>query len=156
MDDSESPQAKGAKARASALSDSERSAIAKRAAEARWQAPELDPRNFQKAKLANDLVLGSVVIPCAVLEDGTRVLSERGISKALGRTRSGSHWQKKKEQGAKLPLYLTADNLKPFISNDLTKALSEPLWYLSPHGGRPVAESTNAQSHTSHGSKHHR
>jgi hypothetical protein len=62
---------------------------------------------------------------------------ERGISKALGRTRSGSHWQKKREQGAELPLYLTANNIKPFISNDLIKALSEPRWYRSPHGGRP-------------------
>ena len=78
---------------------------------------EIDRRCF-----ADDLRLGEIVIPCAVLQDGTRVLSERGISKALGRTRSGSHWQKKREQGAELPLYLTAGNIKPFISNELIMA----------------------------------
>lgn len=109
----------------------DRSEIARRAAEARWSDPDVAPDKIEKAQLASDLALGNVLIPCAVLEDGTRVLSERSIAKALGRTRSGSHWQKIKEQGAKLPLYLTADNLKPFISSDLSKALSEPRWYVS-------------------------
>ena len=95
---------------------------------------EIDRRCF-----ADDLRLGEIVIPCAVLQDGTRVLSERGISKALGRTRSKSHWQKKREQGAELPLYLTAGNIKPFISNELIMAPSEPRRYRSPHGGRAVA-----------------
>jgi hypothetical protein len=38
-----------------------------------------------------------------------------------------------------LPLYLTSDNLKPFISNDLIEALSSPIWYRPTHGGRLVA-----------------
>jgi len=116
----EKPQAKGGDARAAALSEEQRKEIAKRAAAARWgdeEAAQAEP-----AQLADDLRLGEIVIPCAVLQDGTRVLSERGISKALGRTRSGSHWQKKREQGAELPLYLTAGNIKPFISNELIMA----------------------------------
>lgn len=133
----EKPQAKGGEARAAALTDDRRSEIARLGAEARWVDDEAV--QAESAQLADNLELGDIVIPCAVLHDGTRVLSERGISKALGRTRSGSHWQKKREQGAELPLYLTADNLKPYISNDLIKALSEPRWYRSPHGGRAVA-----------------
>ena len=130
-------KSKGGEARAESLSVERRSEIARRAAEARWG--EVEGVDAESAQLADDLRLGDIVIPCAVLQDGTRVLSERGISKALGRTRSGSHWQKKREQGAELPLYLTAGNIKPFISSELAKALSEPRWYRSPHGGRPVA-----------------
>lgn len=132
------PQSVGGHARNQALTDSRKKEIAQQAAKARWESDDA-PTTAEHAQLADDLVLGSIVIPCAVLQDGTRVLSERGISKALGRTRSGSHWQKKREQGAELPLYLTADNVKPFISDELTKALSEPRWYRSPTGGRPVA-----------------
>lgn len=132
-------QSKGGAARAASLTPERKTEIARAAAEARWGPPDVNQGRIERAQLANDLMLGDVAIPCAVLEDGTRVLSERGISKALGRARSGSHWQKKREQGAKLPLYLTADNVKPYISSDLSKALSEPRWYHSPHGGRPVA-----------------
>jgi hypothetical protein len=80
-------------------------------------------------------MLGGIVIPCAVLEDGTRVLSERGVTKALGGKRGGSHWRRLKEGGAKLPVYLSADNFKPFISNSLEVALSNPILYKSKSGG---------------------
>jgi hypothetical protein len=65
----------------------------------------------------------------------TRVLSERGVTKALGGKRGGSHWRRLKEGGAKLPVYLSADNFKPFISNSLEVALSNPLLYKSKNGG---------------------
>ena len=134
-----SAKSRGGIARAEALSEEEKSAIGRRGAEARWGPDESELRHVERALVADSLALGDVEIPCAVLDDGTRVLSERGIAKGIGRTRSGSHWKKKNEQGAQLPLYLSANNLKPYISNDLIKALSEPRWYKSPHGGRPVA-----------------
>lgn len=138
---SDSAKSKGGIARAQALSEHERSEIARQAAQARWGA-DIDASSLPLAVAGADLNLAGVIIPCAVLDDGdtpTRVLSERGVANALGRTRSGSHWQKKREQGAKLPVYLTAENIFPFISDDLIKALSEPIWYRSPNGGRPVA-----------------
>jgi hypothetical protein len=135
---SESPQSKGGKNRALALSGEERRRVAQHAANVRWGAPDADIK-YVHAVVDADIKLGDLVLTCAVLPDGMRVLSERGISRALGRTRSGSHWQKKREQGADLPLYLTSDNLKPFIPNDLIKALSSPIWYRPTHGGRLVA-----------------
>lgn len=132
---------RGGDARAEALTDEERSSIAKHAAEARW-ATNIDATALPPPVAAADLNIGGVIIPCAVIhvdDKPVRVLSERGIAGALGRTRSGSHWQKKREQGAKLPVYLSAENIFPFISNRLIEALSEPVWYRAPNGGRPVA-----------------
>jgi len=39
-----------------------------------------------KATHVGDLVIGSITIPCAVLEDGTRVLTQEGFLKAIGRS----------------------------------------------------------------------
>jgi hypothetical protein len=131
-------QSLGGEARKKALSPELRSTIASAAAAARWSKIPDNPDNPKIPRAtheAEDLVLGGVTIPCAVLEDGTRVLSERGVTKALGGKRGGSHWLRLKEGGAKLPVYLSADNLKPFISNSLGVALSRPILYKSISGG---------------------
>jgi hypothetical protein len=83
-----------------------------------------------------------------VLEDGTRVLSERGVSKALGSKRGGSHWLRKKKAeeggGAFLPVFISAGNLKEFISDELAVALSTPIIYTLPSGGGIPAHGLNA------------
>ena len=78
-----------------------------------------------------------LVLSCAVLEDETRVLSERTVIKALGGKRGGSHWKRMKENpdGAYLPIYVSASNLKPFINDELALALNEPLLFV-PKGGK--------------------
>lgn len=78
-----------------------------------------------------------IVLSCAVLENETRVLSERTVIKALGGKRGGSHWKRMKENpdGAYLPIYVSASNLKPFIDDNLALALNEPLLFL-PKGGQ--------------------
>src|SRR5579884_4307640 len=53
-------------------------------------------------------------IPCAVLEDGTRVLSERGVNKAIGRPRGGRDWERSGGGGAQLPVFVAGSRLKPF------------------------------------------
>jgi hypothetical protein len=68
--------------------------------------------------------IGGIEIPCAVLADGQRVLTQQGFLGALGRARSA-----KGGQGAtseldgggvdKLPAFMAADNLKPFVPSDL-------------------------------------
>ena len=138
-EDFETRQSKGGKSRAVALSQQERKRIAQHAASVRWGEPDPDEIRYVHAVVDAEIAIGDLMLTCAVLPDGTRVLSERGISRALGRTRSGSHWQRKREQGSNLPLYLTSENLKPYISNDLIKALSSPIWYRPTHGGRLVA-----------------
>lgn len=93
-----------------------------------------------KATHAGKLEVGDPPIPCAVLEGGTRVLSERGTMGALGGKRGGSHWLRRKSQGegAGLPVFVSANNLAPFISNDMRQKLLAPILYQAPHGGRPA------------------
>ena len=83
-------------------------------------------QKFPKATHVGELQIGSTVIPCAVLEDGTRVVSERGVTKAQGGKRGGAHWRRRKkagnDPGAYLPVFLSASNLKAFIPKDLDLA----------------------------------
>jgi len=92
---------------------------------------------IKKATHMGVLKIGDSEIPCAVLEDGTRVLSERGFTKALGGKRGGAHWRRKRKSGdgAFLPVYVSANNLIPYIDNDLATALAVPIKYSGPKGG---------------------
>lgn len=95
---------------------------------------------MQKALFKGILHVGdSIELDCAVLEDKTRVLSERAMTKALGGKRGGSHWQRKKtnEDGSVLPVYLSAKNLAGFIDSDLKQKLISPIEYIS-GGGHPA------------------
>ena len=81
------------------------------------------------------LVIGGVAIPCYVLEDETRVLSERGFLASIGRSERASG---RAQSGAdNLPGFLVADNLKPFIGNALT-APTTPIVFHLPQGGPPA------------------
>jgi hypothetical protein len=80
-----------------------------------------------KATHGGEISLGGMIIKCAVLEDETRILSDRGVSKALQIKRGGAHWQRVKEGGAVLPVYLSAKNLTPFIGKELMVALTSPI-----------------------------
>jgi len=79
------------------------------------------------------LRIGTLEIPCAVLEDGRRVLSENGIANVLG-GRSGSAKRlktKAEEDGTHLPVFLASKNLEPFISNELEDGPLTPVLYRS-------------------------
>lgn len=126
---SESIQSKGGKARAEKLSPEDRREIASAAARARWdEVAELPGVDFPGI-----LKLGNVNIPCAVLTDGTRVLSETGITNAILGVRSGASKRKKKaadEAGAHLPLFVAPMQLESFISNDLYEGPLKPVRYV--------------------------
>lgn len=120
-------RARGGVARAAALSSDQRSAIAKRAANARWT------KGMPYSTHEGILAIGNASIPCAVLNDKTRVLTQLGFLRALGRGRpAGGSSQGSAGDG--LPAFLSADNLKAFISNDLRRA-STPLIFQSHRGG---------------------
>lgn len=130
MTDEVRGRAKGGIARAKALTPHERAEIAKAGADARWGTP--------KASHFGDLRIGELDIPCAVLPDGTRVLSTRGVGKALGRSHGGADWKRQDDVGAaggKLPFFLSAAGLKPFISNELMALVTEPIQYRHSKGG---------------------
>ena len=93
--------------------------------------------HFPVAKYTGILPIGDVELDCAVLDDGTRVLSERAVHRAFGSKRGGSHWKRMRENegGANLPSFLSARNLETFIPKGLVKDLVEPLRYHVSEGG---------------------
>jgi len=126
---------KGGKARAKSLTKEQRAEIARKAAVARWGESKIPIETHSGV-----LKIGDAEIPCAVLKDGTRVLSERGVTKSLGGKRGGAHWRRMKRReglGAYLPVFISAPNLKPFIDNDLAMALANPIIY-KPSSGYPA------------------
>ena len=78
------------------------------------------------------LVIGDIEIPCYVLEDETRVLSQRGFLSGIGR--SESRPARPVSGGEHFPDFLAAKNLSPFIDTDLAAA-STPIPFQFPGGG---------------------
>ena len=72
------------------------------------------------------LVISGIEIPCYVLEDETRVLSQGGFLTAIGRAEKAKGGQGSKlavkSKVDKLPPFLAASNLKPFISKELVRS----------------------------------
>lgn len=68
-----------------------------------------------------------IVLPCAVLSDGRRVLSTRGVVAAFGYKHTGS--AAPGNRAPELPPFLASNALKPFISADLTVRLKSPIEY---------------------------
>jgi hypothetical protein len=124
---------KGGKARAAALSPAERKEIARTAALSRWHSDVL------RATHEGSLKIGDLQLQCAVLEDGKRVLSESSVLKAFGMTYSGSSSraaQLGEGSPGRLPVFLAAGSLRPFIGNDLMNLLTQPIMYKPTKGGR--------------------
>lgn len=83
--------AKGGKARARNMTVEQRREAASVAAKARWQKDVVIAPHNGVIKIASPSADGEALeMPCSVLADGTRVLHERGVMKALGVTRSGT------------------------------------------------------------------
>lgn len=81
------------------------------------------------------LEIGGVQIDCYVLDDETRVLSQRGIFKGLGVKRGGPRNDKEPSNtGAEIPRFASQKWLKPFINNDLEMALKSPILFQPPTG----------------------
>jgi hypothetical protein len=103
-------KAKGGFARAKKLSATERSAIAQKAAKKRWEV------TLPKADYKGTLKIGNG-LPCFVLDDGRRVISGRGITKAIG--------MKGRGQGTARIAALIRKNQSKF--NELALAIEKPL-----------------------------
>lgn len=119
-------KSKGGLARAASLTPEQRKEIAKKGADARWSKPS---EGLTKASHSGDLPVGDIILPCFVLENGTRVLSARGISMAFtGKIGGGFGAQK-------LPRFLASKDVNPFISQDLMARILEPIEF-NPGKGR--------------------
>ncbi len=128
MSDEGSKQSKGGKARAVRLDAEARKRIATEGGRARATAAA----NLPKVNYSGVLEIGGASIPCAVLSDGRRVLSENGITYAILGERSGASKRLKRasqEAGALTPLFIAPSQLKQFIDNDLLDGPLQPIEY---------------------------
>jgi hypothetical protein len=91
-----SPKAAGAEARARSLSPEQRTSIARKAALKRAGVPS--------ATHVGAIQIGGAMIPCAVLEDGRRVVVQRQVVGLMTGTTKGG-----------LSRYLAASNIAPFL-----------------------------------------
>lgn len=128
MDDSVNVKAKGGFARAEVLSPSKRSEIAKKAAAARWGTNESIPGATHSGTLA----LGALKVPVFVLEDGTRLISQRGLQTTVGMSTSGG------SNGAHRTAQLVEKIEAKLSISDLSVRMKSPLRFKTVTGALPV------------------
>jgi|WetSurMetagenome_2_1015567.scaffolds.fasta_scaffold00304_15 hypothetical protein len=141
MESENTGKAKGGYARAAKLTPEERKAIAQKAAKERWDVPV---PCLPKAMCPGVLKIGDIKIPCAVLDNGKRVLTEHGITNAILGSRSGASKRIKKAQeneGALMPLFVAPRNIKALISKELWDG---PLASIQYHDGNKVVNAYDA------------
>jgi hypothetical protein len=127
-DEEATGRAIGGHARAAALTKQERQEIARRAADARWA------KDMPYATHEGQIRLGDVDIDVANLNTGQRVLSQSDFMRGLGRARQAkgrAHYK----GDVNLPVFLTAQNLKPYISSNL-EVTSSHIEFRTKTGGR--------------------
>jgi hypothetical protein len=125
---------KGGKARAEKLTQEERSEIARQAVEARWAKIRAKATNSAEVLRAthgspkNPLRIGDIEIPCYVLEDGSRVITHRGLQRSLAMPVKGG--------ATETANFIAQFERKGVDCKDLTARLSKPREFLPPVGGR--------------------
>lgn len=86
-------------------------------------------KKILKADFGSDktqLNLGNISIPCYVLEDGTRVLSGRGMQKAIGYQGSSGDW---------LRNFINSKNIEENMPAEIKAGILEPIEFLRPSSG---------------------
>lgn len=68
--------------------------------------------HLPKTKYTGTISIGGKDLSCAVLDDGTRILTSAAIFKAFGRPRRGNT---ELRGGANVPSFIDAKNLQPFV-----------------------------------------
>lgn len=120
--------AKGGTARANSMSAEERKASARNAAVKRWGT------DLPKETHRGVLRIGATEIPCANLDNGMRVLSTVGLTRAFGSKKKGVN-TRDRGTSPQLPPFLAAHAIKSCISEDLLQKLTSPLPYKPERGG---------------------
>ena len=80
------------------------------------------------------LIVNGTKIPCYVLADETRVISERGFNESLGASSGGK--SASAVDSAHMPRIAQAKWLKRYIPEKLKETLSSRIEFAPPHGGR--------------------
>jgi P63C domain-containing protein len=131
MSDEGIGRARGGIARARRLTPDRRSEIARSGALTRGSSDERG-----NAALATygapdrPLRIGPVEIPCYVLQDGTRVLAQRGLQSGLGLSEGGG-----KTGARRIVELLESLGEKGLDTSDLVARANSPIRFVPPHGG---------------------
>ena len=110
-------------ARAAKLDSATRVEIAKKAASARWNS-DLPRAVFGSPD--QPLKIAGLEIPCYVLNDGRRVIVQRGMYTALGLKRGSND---------RLHRFVFSKALLPFISTEMAEMIASPIVFNNPKGG---------------------
>jgi hypothetical protein len=119
-------RAKGGVAAAESMTPEERKERARKGAAARWSG---EIKRATHGSSNHPLKIGQIEIPCYVLEDETRVLSQRGVIGSLG-MKQGSRGGADRLSG-----FLAGKTLSPFVSKDLLLLIERPIKFRHPGGG---------------------
>jgi len=71
---------------------------------------------MEQATHQGEIRIGEKVLPCAVLGDGTRVITQKSVFEAFERPRRG---QRAKDKRINLPSFIAANNLLPYINQEV-------------------------------------
>lgn len=91
----------------------------------------MENKNLLKTTHEGKLIIGEKELNCAVLSDGTRVISRNAIFRAFGRTKRGR--AKNEVRVPNMPSFIDANNLQPFIDGKLMGVLNQ-LNYINLNG----------------------
>lgn len=79
----------------------------------------------KQIKHEGELNIGGMIIPCYILEDGTRILSSRGMQEALKMV--DNEEDGKQKSGTRLLRYLDQKTMNPFIYKDKEQGHFDPI-----------------------------
>jgi hypothetical protein len=85
-----------------------------------------------KATHFGKITIGEKELTCAVLEDGTRILSSTAMFKAFDMVRKGK--SKNADTGLGMPIFMGANNLKPYVENALDNGTQFSIKYIAKNG----------------------
>jgi hypothetical protein len=122
---------KGGLARAESLSKEQRSAIARAGAMTRWaNEGKIVPLLAAYGASDRPLRIGDIQIPCYVLADGTRVLSQRGLQSGIGLSEGGGQGGARKIAALMERLAEKGVNIRGLIAR-----VNSPIRFIPPNGG---------------------
>jgi len=120
-------RAKGGVETASRLTKVQLKERAEKAAAARWSG---DIKDATHGSPDHPLKIGEIQLPCYVLTDETRVLSQRGMLSGLGIAKGSSSGG-----GDRLVGFLSGKAISPYVSKELMTVMTNPIKFRSPNGG---------------------
>ena len=127
-----SNQSSGGRARAEKVSKETLSAIGSAGAQARWGKTKEVVKHIPRADYGSPdkpLKIGNLQIPCYVLDDSRRVVTQAGMLIALDMSPGTAT----KGGGDRMANFTSTKALSPFVSNDLREMITSPIRFRA-HG----------------------